>query len=330
MRTNSHAVSPAKAGAHQSAKRAQSPCCSRWIPAFAGKTALAVLLLALPLHAALRIVATVPDLADMTRQIGGDHVKVESLAKGNEDIHAVPQRPSFVPKLNQADAVVLIGLEAEHAFLPALLEVAQNPKILRGRPGYIDCSAGIQPMEVPQDLSRAQGELHPFGNPHYNIDPRQGERVAKVIAGALSALDPEHRADYEKNRETFDAALAAKKREWQALVQPLKGIKAISHHRDMTYLADYAGLVLVGEVEPKPGIAPSPSHLEALVKTMRTEKAQLILREVQYSDKTAQWLAAQTGAKVATVAVMGGAFPDSGTYFGMIEHNLKAMREALP
>src|SRR5437660_8997228 len=123
----------------------------------------------LPSSATLQIVATTPDLADITRQIGGDLVKVESLAKGTEDIHAVPQRPSFIPKLNRADAVVLIGLEAEHAFLPALLEVAQNPNILRGRPGYIDASVDVTPLEVPTNLTRTEGEQHAQGNPHYNI-----------------------------------------------------------------------------------------------------------------------------------------------------------------
>src|SRR6185295_3368240 len=142
-----------------------------------------------PAGAVLRIVATTPDLADITRQIGGDLVKVESLAKGTEDIHAVPQKPSFIPKLNQADGVVLIGLEAEHAFLPALLDVAQNPNILRDRPGYIDCSVHVTPLDVPTNLTRSEGEQHAQGNPHYNIDPRQGSHIADAIAEGLSRID---------------------------------------------------------------------------------------------------------------------------------------------
>jgi zinc/manganese transport system substrate-binding protein len=293
---------------------------------------LPVLLLLLglrPAGAALRIIATTPDLADVTRQIGGDQVKVESLAKGTEDIHAVPQRPSFVPKLNQADAVVLIGLEAEHAFLPALIDVAQNPKILRGHPGYIDCSENVAPLDVPTVVSRTEGEQHPFGNPHYNIDPRKGGLIADAIAKGLSRIDPAHAALYAANRDTFKKTLAAKMDEWGKLATPVRGKKAVSFHPDMSYFAEYLGLDLVGTIELKPGIPPTPKHLEVLAQQMKEEKVPLIIREVQYSPETAQWLAAQTNAKIATVATIGGAFPDSGTYFGMIQHNIQVIVDAL-
>jgi zinc/manganese transport system substrate-binding protein len=282
-----------------------------------------------PAQAELRIVATTPDLADITRRIGGEWVTVESLAKGTEDIHSVPQRPSFLPKLNRADGVVLQGLEIEHAFLPALLDVAQNPRILRGRPGYIDCSEKIRVFEIPTDLSRAQGELHPLGNPHYNLDPRNGGSIADILALGLSRLDPAHASTFAANRDAFKTELTSKLVEWEKLIVPIRGTKAISHHQDMTYLADYLGLKLMGTVELKPGIAPTPTHLQRLVVMMKAEKIPLIIREVQYSDKTAQWLVEQTGARVATVATMAGAFPDTKTYVGMIEHNLRAIVEAL-
>ncbi len=284
---------------------------------------------ALPAHAMLKIVATVPDLADITRQIGGKDVKVESLAKGTEDIHQVPQRPSFVPKLNQADGVVLIGLEAEHVFLPALLEVAQNPNILRGRPGYIDCSEDLSPMNVPKTLSRAEGELHPLGNPHYNFDPRKGGMIADAITKGLSRLDPVHAASFAQNRDTFKKELATKMEEWNRLSAPAHGKKAVSHHADMVYFADYMGLSLVDTVELKPGIPPTAKHLEELAQLMKQEKVPLIIREIQYPDNNARWLMDQTGAKTAAIATMAGAFPDSGTYFGMIEHNIRAVVDAL-
>ena len=282
-----------------------------------------------PVNAALRLVATTPDMADVTRQIGGDWVTVESLAKGTEDIHAVPQRPSFVPKLNRADGVVLIGLEAEHAFLPALLDVAQNSKILRGRQGDIDCSKYVVPLDVPTVVSRAEGEQHPFGNPHYNFDPRQGEHIADAIVEGLSRLDPAHRSVYAANGDAFKKNLAGKMKEWAALAAPIKGKKAISHHPDMSYFAEYLGLELVDTVELKAGIPPTPKHLETLVQEMREQKVPLIIHEIQYPRDTAEWLAGQTGAKIADIATMGGAFPDSGTYFGMIEHNIRAVCDAL-
>ena len=282
-----------------------------------------------PAFAKLRVVATTPDLADVTRRIGGEFVDVESLAKGTEDIHAVPQRPSFIPKLNRADAVVLLGFDAEHAFLPALLDVAQNPKVMRGRTGYIECSENVSPLEVPTVLSRAEGEQHPLGNPHYNIDPRNGKIIAKEIADKLSVLDPSHAAVYEKNRQVFDRELELKIEEWRKLAASLKGTGAVSYHPSMAYLADFLGLKMEGTVELKAGIAPTPKHLEGLVSLMKKDNVKLILREVQYSQETADWLAQETGAKVATVATMGGAFPDSGTYFGMIDHNIHSILEAL-
>jgi ABC-type Zn uptake system ZnuABC Zn-binding protein ZnuA len=279
--------------------------------------------------AQLRVVATTPDLADVTRQIGGDQVNVESLAKGTEDIHAVPQRPSFVPKLNRADAVVVLGFDAEHAFLPALLDVAQNPKILRGKPGYIDCSDEIKPLDVPTVISRAEGEQHPLGNPHYNIDPRNGKHIAEAIAKGLSRLDPAHASLFEANKRAFVDKLQSKIAEWTKSAVSLHGVKAVSYHPSMPYFADFLGIDMVGTVELKPGIAPTPKHLEELVGKMKSEHVTLILREIQYSDATAQWLVTQTGAKIATVATIGGAFPDSQTYIGMIDHNVNAVIAAL-
>ncbi len=281
-------------------------------------------------QAVLRIVTTTPELADLTLQVGGDRVSVKSLAKGTEDIHAVPQRPSFLPLLNQADGVVLLGMEVEHTFLPALLEVAQNPRILPGRPGYIDCSEDIIPMDVPHDLSRAHGELHPHGNPHYNMDPRQGALMVETIARGLSRLDPPNASFYARQSEAYKKQLTEKLREWHGWAAAMKGQKAISQHADMAYLADFLGLALAGTVEPKPGIAPSPRHLQEVAQTMKRENVRILIHETQYPKSTAQWLASQTGARIAEVATMGGAFADSKTYIGFIEHNLRALRGDLP
>jgi len=282
-----------------------------------------------PAQAKLRIVATTPDLADLTKEIGGDNVQVESLAKGTEDIHAVPQRPSFVPKLNRADGVVLLGFEAEHAFLPALLDVAQNPNIMRGKPGYIDCSEEVRPLDVPIIISRAEGEQHPLGNPHYNIDPRNGALMADAIAKGLARLDAAHAAEFERNKQTFDKKLEAKIKDWRQMAAKARGVKAVSYHPSMPYFAEFLGIDMVGTIELKAGIAPTPKHLEDLVAKMKAEHVDFILREIQYSDETARWLADQTGAKIITVATIGGAFPDSSTYIGMIDHNVRAVVEGL-
>lgn len=294
-------------------------------------TLLFLLTLGLPLLASaqLKIVATTPDLADVARRIGGGLVKVDSLAKGTEDIHAVPQRPSFIPKLAQADGVVNLGLWAEHAFLPALIEASANPNLQPGKKGDIDTSKYVTVMDVPTSLSRDKGEQHPDGNPHYNTDPRNGSAISRAIAEAFERLDPKNAAVYEKNRQAFDQELAAKRKEWDQKIASLKGVTGISYHKDMVYFANYLGVRLVGEIEPQPGIAPSPRHLAELVETMKSEHAKLILYEIQYSDQSPKWLASQTGAKIAPVATMGGAFPDSGTYIGMIDHNINSVLEAL-
>src|SRR5919201_2663686 len=151
----------------------------------------------------IRVVTTIPDLADITRQVGGDLVDVTSLATGVEDIHAVPMKPSFAVTLNRADAIVLMGLEAEHAFLPALLEAARNPKILRDAPGYIDCSTYVDVLEVPTRIDRALGDQHPMGNPHYNLDPVSMKEAARAIADGLGRNYPEHEAVFKKNLEAY-------------------------------------------------------------------------------------------------------------------------------
>lgn len=273
----------------------------------------------------LRVVATVPDLADITRRIGGEWVQVETLARGVEDIHNVPQRPSFVPKLNRADAVVLVGLEMEHAFLPALLEVAQNPRIRPGAPGYIDCSVGVKPLDVPTNLSRSEGELHPYGNPHYTMDPRQGGLMADNIAASLSRLDPTHAQTYAANRDAFKRELEGRIAGWRKAGEALAGTLAVSHHQDMAYLADFLGLKLVGTVELKPGIAPTPTHLRELVAQMKAQNVKLLIREIQFSDKTARWIADQTGARLADVSTMAGAYPDNQTYFDFIDRNIRSI-----
>ena len=158
-----------------------------------------------PAAAALRVVATTPDVADMTRQIGGDRVEVIAIAQGNQDPHKVPVKPSFVTKLNRADAVVVNGLGLEHAFLPPLLEVASNPKVLPTGPGYIDASIYIQPLEVPTSQNRSQGELHPLGNPHFSLDPVRGKQMAKAIAEGLARVDPDGAASYQSGLARFDA-----------------------------------------------------------------------------------------------------------------------------
>ena len=171
---------------------------------------------AAPAHAAkIRVVTTLTDLADFSRQVGGDHVEVFSLATGIEDTHGVPMKPSFVPRMNRADLLVLVGFDCEHAFLPALIEASKNPRIQPGKPGYVDCSQGISPLEVPKSTDHSEGDVHPYGNPHYMLDPVLAKTAVQNIYSGLVAVAPQFQEDFARNRDAYLAKLDAKIAEWQ-------------------------------------------------------------------------------------------------------------------
>jgi len=291
--------------------------------------ALLILLGTTSAEAALRVVATFPDVADMARQIGGDRVSVETIAQGSQDPHKVPVKPSFVTKLNRADALVVNGLGLEHTFLPALLEVASNPKILPTGAAYIDASVYVPVLEVPTSQNRAQGDLHPLGNPHIGLDPVRGKLMAKAIADGLTRVDPAGAASYQAGLERFTALLDRKIAEWQRLAAPLRGVKAVSYHQDLIYLADRFGLEMVGTIETKPGVAATAGHLEGLIDTMKREKVKLVIREVAYEMPLARTVAEKTGARVATISTLTGGLPGTRTYVDSIEANLKALLGAV-
>lgn len=282
----------------------------------------------------LRVVATVPELVDISRRIGEGLVEVDGIARGPEDIHQVVMRPSFVTKLNRADALVYLGLTVEHSFLLGLLGVAANPKMRSdvvktcAGPGCIDCSQGLNVLEKPETLSRAEGEIHPQGNPHYNVEPDQGPLIARNISEGLARIDPGHAADYRRNLKAYLGELEPKIAEWRKRSAPLKGLKAVSYHKDVAYLGRFTGLEFVGTLELKPGVAPTPTHLVELVKKMKEHNVKLIVREQQYDSKTCEWLAAQTGARIAVIGTMANAFPGTETFIKFSERNLKALLAA--
>src|SRR5262249_21551300 len=184
--------------------------------------------------------------------IGGDLLEIKSLATGVEDIHAVPMKPSFVTLLNRADTVLLVGLEAEHAFLPGLLEAARNPKILPSAPGYIDCSVYVAPLEVPTRIDRALGDQHPMGNPHINLDPVAGKEMARAIADGLTRNYPEHEATFKKNLAAYLATLDVAIARWQREATPLRGVKFVSYHPAMLYFAPGFGMTPAWPTQPHP------------------------------------------------------------------------------
>jgi zinc/manganese transport system substrate-binding protein len=277
----------------------------------------------------LKVVTTIPDLADMTRQVGGEYVDVTSLATGVEDVHAVPMKPSFAVLLNTADAVVVVGLEAEHAFMPALLDASRNPKIQRDQPGYIDTSVYVTPLEIPTRIDRSLGDVHPMGNPHINLDPVMGKDMARAIADGLARLDPAHESTYKSNLAAFLAKLDAAIARWEKEAAPLRGKKLVSYHPDLLYFADRFGMEPVGTIELRPGVDPTPGHIEALEEQMRREKVDVVVRELQYPAGLAETVAQATGAKLVELPVMAGGLPDTKDYISFVDHNVRTMLQAI-
>jgi ABC-type Zn uptake system ZnuABC Zn-binding protein ZnuA len=277
----------------------------------------------------IRVVTTLTDLADLTRNVGGDFVEVRSLATGIEDTHGVPMKPSFVPLLNRADLVVLVGFDCEHAFLPALLEAGKNPRILAGKPGYVDCSKGITPLEVPKSTDHSEGDVHPYGNPHYMLDPVLAKTAVQNICDALVAVAPEHAADFVKNRDAYLAKLDAKITEWQAALAPFKGTKFVSYHGHWHYFAERFGLVYFGTIELKPGVDPTAHHIEELVSSMKAEHVSIVVREPQFPEKVPALIARQTGAKLIKLPIMPGGVPDTGTYIEMMDYIVGSFVDAV-
>jgi zinc/manganese transport system substrate-binding protein len=293
---------------------------------------LGVLILPAPLKGApakIQAVATIPDLADMARNIAGDLIEVTSLATGVEDIHAVPMKPSFAVLLNRADVLLLVGLEVEHAFLPGLLEAARNPRILRDAPGYIDCSVYVTPLEVPTRIDRSLGDQHPMGNPHINLDPVLGKDMARALADGLSRNFPEYTSTFKKNLDAYLAKLDDAIARWEREAAPLRGVKLVSYHPDLIYFAERFGMEAVGTIEIRPGVDPTPGHIAELEERMRQQHVDLVVRELQYPAGLAETVARQAGAKLVELPVMSGGRPETKDYISFIDYNLRTVLNAV-
>jgi zinc/manganese transport system substrate-binding protein len=276
----------------------------------------------------IRVVATFPDLADITRQIGKELVTVDSLATGVEDPHGVPVRPSFVPRLNRADVLVVTGLYDEHSWLPALMEVASNAKILPGRPGYIDCSVGISVLEVPTIMSRSEGDLHPKGNPHYMLDPVRAKIAAQNIAADLSRNFPQNQQAFDKNLKAYLAELDNWIARWEKMAAPLQGVKYVAYHQEWVYFANRFGMKRIASVEIKPGIEPTPNLIVELVQLIRQEKPQLLLYGAQ-NPRLPEQISAETGIKVLRLYSNAGGRSETDTYIKWIDYTVRTLVQAI-
>jgi zinc/manganese transport system substrate-binding protein len=268
--------------------------------------------------AKLHVVGTIETFADVARQIGGDRVEVTSLSKGWTDPHFVEGKPSLVLVLNRADLLIHVGLELEIGWLPPLVLAARNDKIQLGAPGNLDVSQEIPIIEVPmQRVTRAMGDIHPLGNPHYYLAPDEIEIVAREIADRLKLLDPDGTSTYDANLSAFEKKLKEKRAEWEQISAPLRGVKIVTYHQSWGYVAKWLGLIQAGFVEPKPGIPPSAQHIAQLIALMKQQKVRMIIAESFYPRNLVQLVADKSGAKLVTLPGNVGGDPGAKDFFSL-------------
>lgn len=265
------------------------------------------------------VVTTTQDPAAITRAIGGERVDVLALAKGYQDPHYLDPKPSYMLKLHRADLVEVIGLDLEIGYMGPLLTGARNPKIMPGQTGYLDLSTVVKPLEVVSQADRSQGDVHPLGNPHYWLDPENGRLMAREIAARLTRLDPEGKDLYEKNLAAFEKTLDAKEQVWAKRMAPLAGQPVITYHRSWSYFAARYRLNVVGYVEPKPGIPPTPVHTLEVIKLARAKQIKLLLMENFYDDRVPKLIADKSGCAVAVVPNSVGGADGVDTYFDLLD-----------
>jgi len=279
--------------------------------------------------AELRVVTTTADLASILTAVGGERVAVTSLSKGYQNPHFVDAKPSYVVELRRADLLVAVGLELEVGWLPALLQQCRNPKLLTPA-GYLDASTTAKILEKPtQQVTRAEGDVHPFGNPHYWLDPENGRAIARAVAAKLGELDAAGKSTYETNLAAFETRLTAKEQEWRAKMQPYAGTKVVTYHNSWPNFLESFGLVAADYVEPRPGIPPSPSHTLELINRITAEKVRVILVEPYFDTKTPDFIATKTSAKVVMFYPSVGGLPEIKDYFDLFDHDIDLLVAAL-
>lgn len=280
--------------------------------------------------AGLKVVTSTEDLAALSREVGGDKISVESIAKGYQDPHFVEAKPSFILKLHSADLLVVVGRELEIGWLPPLLQQSRNEKIQPGSRGYLDASLNVKILDIPQgQITRAMGDVHPMGNPHYWLDPGNGRRIAQAIQAKLTELQPGDGPYFAQRFADFDKRLGEAEKGWDAAMAPFKGTKVVTYHRSWPNFVERFGLDVIGYVEPKPGIPPSPQHTIDLIGEMKKVKATVILVEPYFDLKTPQSVARETGAKVVVLAPSVGGVKEAADYIQLFSYNVNLIVGAL-
>ena len=278
----------------------------------------------------LTVVAATEDLASIGREIGGERISIESIARGYQDPHFVEAKPSFILKLQRADLLIVVGRELEIGWLPPLIQQSRNGKIQPGSAAYLDASLGAKILEVPSgEITRAMGDVHPLGNPHYWLDPDNGKRIAREIADKLSELRPGDRPYFEQQLSAFTAKLDEAEKRWLATLAPYKGTKMVTYHRSFPNFTERFGLNIVGYVEPRPGIPPTPQHTLDLINEMKRQNVKLVLVEPYFDLKTPNAIGRETGAEVLVMPPSVGGVKEITDYFKLFEYDINLLVQAI-
>ena len=277
----------------------------------------------------LNVVTATTDLTALAQEVGGDKIQVESIAKGYQDPHFVEAKPSFLLKLRQADLLIVVGLQLEIGWLPPLINQSGNARIQVGAAGYLDASQFAEILDIPTgNVTRAMGDVHPLGNPHYWLDPDNGRRIARGFAAKFAELDPSNSSYYQERFEDFDKRLSAAEQKWDTEMKPYRGRKVVTYHNSFPNFAKHFGLNVIGYVEPRPGIPPTPSHTIELIGLMKRENCKLILVEPYFDLKTPQAIARDTGGQVVQYLPSVGGEKEVINYFQLFDYDIALLSKA--
>jgi zinc/manganese transport system substrate-binding protein len=278
----------------------------------------------------LTVVATTEDMGAIAREVGGDRVSVEALARGYQDPHNVEAKPSFILKLQKADLLILVGRDLEIGWLPPLITQSRNARIQVGGPGYLDASTHVRVLEIPQgQITRAMGDVHPLGNPHYWLDPENGKIIARDIAAAFARLRPNDKALFDQRLNDFITKVTQGESRWTAAMAPFKGAKVVTYHRSFPNFAERFGLDIIGYVEPRPGIPPSPQHTLDVIAEMKRQNVKVVLVEPYFDLKTPNSIGRATGAEVLVMPPSVGGVKEITDYVSLFDYDIMLLVNAL-
>lgn len=279
--------------------------------------------------AQIQVVTSLPDLASITRHVGGENVEVFSIAKGYQNPHFVDPKPSYIVKLSRADMFVTVGLDLAKGWAPQLVESSRNSDIQRGNVGYVDASEGISLLQVPQQINPEEGDIHIYGNPHYWLDPIRGKQIAQNIHDHLVEISPENSEEFSKNLKEFKTRIDKKMEEWQEKMKPYQGTNIIAYHNEWVYFEERFGLEIADFLEPKPGIPPSPSQLVKVIEKVQSQNIPVLINSPYFSSKSPDIVARNTNIELVKMSTMTGGYEEIENYFDLFDYNINTLVEAL-